>query len=261
MSVSISIVTICFNNLEELKKTIASVDMQGQLPYEHWVVDGSTDGSIGEWLKTTPQPPYRKWISERDKGIADAFNKGVTRATGTVVNMLNSGDTYSHREVLRTVTNEFEEDADLMWLHGKYRLQRGGVWVVIGKPFDPEKLYRGMRSLSHQSMFVKKRLHDQYGLYDVALRNAMDYDFVCRIARERFVFIPEELVTFAPGGTTDVNYLKALAEGRMVYRRHFGASFKLWFWQTRLRGLHAVMKSPVGPLLYRLKVALGLANA
>ena len=260
MSKRISIITICFNNLAELQATCESVDQQTLLPFEHWIIDGSTLTGIKEFLETTPQPAYRKWLCEKDNGIADAFNKGVLRAGGEIINMLNSADAYFDTTVLQTVSDSFEQSPSIAWLHGKYRLQRGGQWVIVGKPFEKEKLYRGMRSLSHQSMFVKKVLHDEYGLYDTSLRNAMDYDFVCRIAAEPVLFIDQPLIVFAPGGTTDTNYLKAIAEGRMVYEKYFGVSFKLVAWQLRLKALYFLLHSFAGPWLYKIKVWLGMEN-
>ena len=260
MSIRISVITICFNNLSELQTTCASVDKQTFLPFEHWVIDGSSATDIKNYLASTPQPAYRKWISEKDNGIADAFNKGVQKASGEVLNMLNSADYYIHENVLETVANAFSKDPQLQWLHSKYQLQRGGIWVVIGKPFEKEKLYRGMRSLSHQSMFVKKQLHEKYGLYDSGLHNAMDYDFVCRITDEPMLFIEQTLIAFAPGGTTHTHYLKALQEGRKVYEKHFGYSIKLVMWQWRLKFLYFLINSPVGGLLYKIKVWLKLEN-
>lgn len=260
MAVKISIITICFNNLEELKTTCKSVDAQLLPPFEHWIIDGSSTPEIRTYLSTISQPAYRKWLSESDKGIGDAFNKGVQRAAGDIINMLNAGDYYYDQNTLSLVTSAFEANPAIQWLHGKYRLQRGGSWVIIGKPFEKSKLYRGMRSLSHQSMFIKKELHTTYGLYDTSLRNAMDYDFVCRIAAEPMLFIEQPLVVFAPGGVTDTRYLKALEEVRIVYEKYFGFSLPLVLWQVRLKLLHLILNSPVGKMLYKLKVWLKLEN-
>jgi glycosyltransferase involved in cell wall biosynthesis len=261
MKPSISVITICYNNLQELLVTLASVDEQTALPFEHWIIDGSSNSHIKDYLEGHPQPSYRKWLCERDKGIADAFNKGIARATGDVINMLNSADHYIHSQTLSIVSAAFVADEHLQWLHGKYQLQRGKLWVTIGKPFEKEKLYRGMRSLAHQSMFLKKELHRKYGLYDTAFTIAMDYDFVCRIAGERFLFIEQPLIVFAPGGTSQTNYLDSLQQTRQAYEKYYGPSVKLRLWQMRLRLLNLLLRSPIGNLLYKLKVALKLENA
>lgn len=261
MKPRISIITICFNNLEELLVTNASVDIQTEAPFEHWIIDGSTDSRIREYLESHPQPAYRKWISERDKGIADAFNKGVVRAQGEVINMLNSADHYINEHILSLVSAAFEADPALQWLHGKYQLQRGNLWVTIGKSFEKEKVYRGMRSLAHQSMFLRKSLHDTYGLYNTSYSIAMDYDFVCRIAGEKFRFLTEPLIVFAPGGTSGTNYLESLRQGKKAYESHYGPSLLLRIWQLRLKVLHWLLHSPIGNFLYKVKVALKLENA
>jgi glycosyltransferase involved in cell wall biosynthesis len=260
MTNSITVITICFNNPGELISTCRSVDQQTAQPYEHWIIDGSTTDEIKKYLSTNPQPSYRKWINEKDNGIADAFNKGVLRASGEIINMLNSGDLYKDENTLSKVSEIFNQNVAMQWMHGKYQLKRGGQWVTIGKPFERKKLYRGMRSLSHQTMFVKRSLHDKYGLYDTSLAISMDYDFVCRIANEPFYFTNDPLVVFAPGGVSDANYLRAMKEGKKVYIKYFGASLKLSIWQLRLKILFYLLHSPIGKYLYRIKVWMGLEN-
>jgi len=160
----ISIVTICFNNPEELKQTCSSIDEQDMCPFEHWIIDGSTKTDIKQWLENTVQPSYRKWISERDHGIADAFNKGVLNSTGDVIYILNSGDRIYDETVLGRVTEVFERDRTVMWCHGKLNMVRGGLWVIVGKPFDKTKLYRGMRGVFHPTMYVRKEVYERRGL-------------------------------------------------------------------------------------------------
>ena len=256
----ISIITICFNNLDEMLATCQSVDNQKLKPFEHLVIDGSTNPEIRNHLQQNPQPPYRKWISEPDKGIADAFNKGVNMTTGDIVVMLNSGDTFFDENALSIVTDAFEKNPSIKWLHGKYQLIRGDQRVVIGKPYEKAKLYRGMRSICHQTMFVKKELHDKYGLYNTEEKIGMDYDFLCRIANEPFVFLNEVLVNFAPAGTSSVQYLQSLKDAKRIYEKHFGKSFWLWLWQIRLKFLYYLLRSPIGKFLYKIKTRLKLEN-
>ena len=202
----LSIITICFNNLEEVLDTCKSVDKQTILPFEHLIINGSTNSQIEDYFLKNNQASYRKIFSERDEGIADAFNKGIEKSTGDIILLLNSGDCLYDKNVLKTVLEKFEEDHELMWLHGKYKYLRSGIWVTLGKPFDPKKLYRGMRSLNHQTMYVKKKLYDKYGLYDNSFKIAMDFDFVARIRNENFLFIPEILAISKPGGISTEEY-------------------------------------------------------
>ncbi len=256
----ISVITICFNNPEDLLKTCASTDAQQTPPLEHLIIDGSTDGRIKSWLEETPQPPYRRWICERDKGIADAFNKGIAHFRGNLNVFMNSGDTFYDATVLAQVEKAFAGDENLQWLHGKVHLLRGGQWVLVGKPFEKEKLYRGMRSIAHQTMYVRRGVYDRHGGFDTTLRYSMDYDFLCRIAGEKATFLPTPLATFAPEGVSSTQYLKAMAEGRKVFRRYYKQPLKQALWKARLTTLYYLLNSPIGKTLYRIKAGLGGAN-
>lgn len=260
MNSTISIITICFNNLEDLILTCRSIDIQETAPYEHWIIDGSTNNDIRNYLQNHTLPAYRKWISEKDNGIADAFNKGILRATGTIVNMLNSGDCYINENVLTAIADIFSMNPDIQWLHGKYQIKRSDQWIVIGKPFEKNKLYRGMRSICHQTMFIKKELHDKHGLYDPGLSIAMDYDFLCRIYNEKFLFLPQPFIIMAPAGVSSTQYLLSLKQAKTVYLSHFTYSLKIDIWQIRLRLLHFLLKSQLGKWLFKVKTRLKLEN-
>jgi glycosyltransferase involved in cell wall biosynthesis len=258
----LSIITICFNNLEEVKATCESVDKQMIPPLEHLIINGSTNDEIQNYFEKAPDVRYRKIINESDKGIADAFNKGIKRSTGEVIVLLNSGDLLYDENVVKLVLSKFDEDKSLMWLHGKYRYQRSGVWVTLGKPFDPKKIYRGMRSLSHQTMYVRRELYDKYGLYDNSFKIAMDFDFVARIRFEKFLFLDEILAINVPGGISTERYNLALKEAGIVVKKYLGFSWKNKLWTLRLKTLKTIQDIPIiGKILYKIKVAMGLANA
>jgi glycosyltransferase involved in cell wall biosynthesis len=255
----ISVITICFNNLSELIETIHSVDCQTIKPHQHFIVDGSTNSEIRDYLTQNPQPDYRQWISEPDNGIADAFNKGVRESSGNIVNMLNSGDFYVTSNVIERVQKEFQNDENLMWIYGKTFLMKGDQRVLVGKLFDPKKLYRGMRCISHQTMFVKKKLHDIHGLYDTNFKIAMDYDFVCRIAFEKSKFIEIPMIEFLPGGAGS-NVFAGLKEVKIAYEKYYGYSIKLFVWQIRLKTIHILLQTKFGLVLNRIKIWLKLGN-
>ena len=256
----ISVITICFNNLQDVLTTCSSVDMQMQKPLEHLIINGSSTPDIKNYAQNNPQPHYRRWVHEPDRGISDAFNKGVRNAKGDIVVMLNSGDAFYHSDVISTVAHEFEKDHSLLWLHSKYELHRGNMWIIIGKPFSKSKMYRGMRSICHQTMFVKKALHDKHGLYDTQLKIAMDYDFLLRIADEKFTFLNIPLVKFAPAGTSNLNYRGSLKEIKNIYKKYYGGSFLLELWQLRLKFLRMLLATRVGKMLFDLKTRLKLEN-
>ncbi|HLF45166.1 MAG TPA: glycosyltransferase [Chitinophagaceae bacterium] len=253
METTLSVITICYQNPDELISTCNSVDKQSRLPDEHLIIDGSADNHIINWLNNTAQPPYRKWIHEEDKGIADAFNKGIKNATGHLIHFLNSGDSYYDPGAIKTVSACFENDPALMWLHSKYVQYRGGIHVISGLPFDKKKLWKGMRQVAHPSMFIKKELYDRYGFFDTELKIAMDYDFLLRIRDEKFIFLDIPLVCFAPGGASDKQFIRGLQEVRNSYRKHIGTDVKQVTWQWRQRMLHFFMQTGLGKNWFSLK--------
>ena len=253
MPYRISVATICFNNPEELKRTIAAVDQQQHRPYEHVIIDGSTSDAIRNYLENTDQPSYRWWVCERDNGIADAFNKGVHNASGEVVHLLNSGDYYYDETVLERVQAVFDNQPEVMWTHGQYLQQIGGEWVITGSPFNPEKLYRGFGKVGHPTMFVKKELYERHGYFDTSFRHSMDYDFLVRIRHEPYSYIPYPITVFTPGGNSNINWKPAFLEVMHSYKTHIG-------WDTRILWGYAyqvffnnLMQTRLGSWLLQLK--------
>ncbi|GAC1397802.1 MAG: hypothetical protein NVSMB63_18120 [Sediminibacterium sp.] len=257
---AVSVITICFNNLADLQRTCCSVDSQTRLPEEHWIINGSTTPDIATWLLHTPQPSYRKWLNERDKGIADAFNKGIAKSAGVITHLLNAGDRYATDDVLENVLKVFNNHTSVQWISGKIELIRGGHPVVVGKPFDKTKLYRGMRSVSHPTWFVKKEVYDRTGLFSSEYRIAMDYDMMCRIAGEPYQFLDKVIIIFDDTGVSSTAYLRSLEENRKIYESYFGRSWQLAAWQFRLKLLHYLLQTRLGKWLMRLKKKAGMEN-
>jgi GT2 family glycosyltransferase len=253
MSPTLSVITICFNNLQELIQTCHSVDEQTILPHEHLIIDGSTNEEVVTWLLKSPQPSYRRWIHERDKGISDAFNKGISHATGELMHLLNSGDKYTSPKSIETVMRHFRDDPSLMWTHSQFVQHRGDVDVISGLPFEPGKLWRGMRTIAHPTMFVKKEVYDRHGLFNTDYKIAMDYDLLVRIRNEKFKFIPTPLVYFAPGGASSKQVKKGMQEVKKSYHTHIGRSILLPVWQFRQQVLYVLLQTEWGKRLFRLK--------
>jgi glycosyltransferase involved in cell wall biosynthesis len=249
----ISVITICFNNLEDLQATCLSVDVQNHAPFEHLIIDGSTNTDIAEWLLTNSQPLYRKWIIERDKGISDAFNKGIRNAKGSIIHLLNSGDTYYGPEVLKMVFTYFQKHNSVSWISGRIYMKRGGIWVHVGVPFSPQQLYKGMRSVSHPTYFLRATVYERVGLFLEKHKIAMDYDLLCRLKGESYAYIDETLIRFDDKGISTTSYLKSLKENIKVYESHFGFSFRCRLWQFRLKVLYWILQSRFGKFLFKIK--------
>jgi len=253
MKDTLSVITICFNNLPELIRTCQSVDRQSQHPDEHLVIDGSSNTEILNWLQSNPQPAYRKWIHEKDHGIADAFNKGLRNATSSITHLLNSGDLYYDVDAIKTVIGYFSNHTELMWCHSQYVQHRGNIDVVSGVSFDKGQLWKGMRTVTHPSMFIKKEVYEKHGYYDTSKKIAMDYDMLVRMRNEKSVYIEKPLVYFAPGGASNVQPSKGLKEVKESYQKYIGYSFKQILWQLRQKTLHYFMQTSIGKKWFQWK--------
>jgi glycosyltransferase involved in cell wall biosynthesis len=261
MNHTISIITICFNNSDDLRLTIESVDAQKTSPFEHYIIDGSANDNIYKLLKEKQfKQTYRKCVHERDNGISDAFNKGIKLSSGEWIMMLNAGDRFYDSDSLRKIEHALIENNKIKWLHAKYQLLRGGLEVIIGKPFARSKTYRGMRSICHQTMLVHRSLYEKYGGYDTSLKFGMDYDLLLRIGHEPFYFIPEPIVHYDVKGISSTQYLQSLHQTGLIYRRYHNWSLKQKIWQQRLILLYYLLQSPFGKWLYKLKARLKLEN-
>ena len=251
----LSIITICFNNLQDLIKTCDSVDCQIEKPFEHIIVNGSTNDDIKDWFNAQNKNNYRLIINERDAGIADAFNKGILLAKGDLIHLINSGDIYYDVNATQIVDKKFNDLPNVNWVSGNIVLHRGGSWVTIGKPFDIKQVYKGMRAISHPTWFVKKEVYDRLGLYK-NYSIAMDYDMMCRIKAEPYAYINYTLIKFDNTGVSSSRYLDSLKQNIEVYEANFGYSLKSRLWQFRLKILHLFLQTWLGKKAFSLKMKL-----
>ncbi|MCX8473049.1 MAG: glycosyltransferase [Sediminibacterium sp.] len=241
MDIRISIITICYNNLLELKKTLESIDIQIMKPFESIIIDGSTNTEISNWLNNSPQPNYRKWQCEKDQGIYDGFNKGVQLSTGDFLNFLNSGDIYSDQYGLEKVSNFIVNNPDIKWLSAKCFMEKFGSRVIMGDIFNPNLVYRGMRKINHQTCFFKKELFEKYGLFKF-YKIGGDYDHIVRIFHEKYGFLNEVIIQFDMTGISNTNYFKGLNETVTIYESYHGFSFKSRWWRFRNKCIFYLLK-------------------
>lgn len=257
---TISVVTICFNDLEELVKTIKTVDEQTLPPTEHLIINASTKPEIANWFSTNPQPNFRRLVNMDNLQIAGSFNRGIEEAKGEYIHLLNSGDLYVSNNALETVENFLQQNTKADWISAKIKTIRTKQLVVVGKPFDPNQLYKGMRSISHPTWFVRKTVYDKVGAYNAAYRIAMDYDMLCRIKSEPYAYLDFTTTYFDNTGISSVKYIDGLKEIVKVYESNFGYSFKCRAWQLRQKLLYYFLNTGFGKWLYASKKKLGLEN-
>jgi glycosyltransferase involved in cell wall biosynthesis len=210
-----SIVTAVLNDKSGLRRTAESLAAQTYKDFKWIVIDGgSTDGTV-EFLKTVTL--ISEWISERDDGIADAWNKGIRRSKGRFVALLNAGDTFDV-DYLETMACYAVEDR-IACCHVRLATKTG---CVIGTMrAEPEKLWRGMH-LPHNWCVVPQRIYAEIGDYP-KLRYSMDFAWLHRYflhyGRAGFIVVPKVLGTYHLGGLSDRNYRASFKENARILRK------------------------------------------
>lgn len=157
----LSIITVNYNNKDGLQKTISSIISQTYKDYEWIVIDGgSTDGSK-ELLEENRQH-FSYWVSEPDKGVYNAMNKGLSHVRGEYVNFMNSGDVFYENTTLEKVFNESLE-GDIVY--GDWYLIKKGDFIFIPAPENVTLDFLYDRNICHQAMFIKSHFLKNEG-YD-----------------------------------------------------------------------------------------------
>jgi glycosyltransferase involved in cell wall biosynthesis len=204
----ISVITVCFNSADTLERALQSVEMQDWPDVEHIVIDGaSRDGTLAVIDKHRHH--LAAVVSEPDKGIYDAMNKGLARATGDVVCFLNADDAYAAPDVLSQVAHEMQQ----------HRLDALLADVAFFRANDPARMVRRYRSdhfhpkrlawgwmPAHPALFMKRGIYQELGGFRTHFRIAGDFDFIARAfgpGKLRYRHLPRVVVHMQAGGVSN----------------------------------------------------------
>ena len=220
----LTIITINRNNAAGLEKTMQSVLSQTCSDFEYVVVDGaSTDDSVAVIKRLAPAFGDRlMWISEPDQGIYNAMNKGIGRARGEYLLILNSGDSLVSPDVLERVSKTVEKEGMPPILYGNIiklfpdgRTQRTSF--INGKEITLKVFYS--LSLPHPSSFIRRSLFDKYGLYDESLKIVSDWKWFLQavvLGEERVIYANIDVSFFDMTGISSANRPLRRQEGQQV---------------------------------------------
>ena len=176
----ISIITVCYNSASTIEKTFISVKGQTYKNIEYIVVDGgSKDDTLA--IMNTYSDIVSQWISEPDKGLYDAMNKGIQLATGDIVGVLNSDDIFTDNYVLEDIANFHSENTIDASVGNIIQFNDAGKTVrkYSAKNWRPEKLKIGFMP-PHPSIFFKRVLFEKYGKYHLDFVSGADYELIVR---------------------------------------------------------------------------------
>lgn len=244
MSKKVSIITISYNSEKTIERTLQSILLQKYRPLEYILVDGgSKDGTIKlikQYIPVFEQAGIEvNFKSAPDRGISDAFNKGIMRSTGEIIGIINSDDRLEENAV-QNITEAFDEETDVvcgdcLWIDEEHDLQ-----YVRKSKLTLDKLKYEM-VLMHPTCFVRKRAYEKYGCFDVGLQFVMDKELMARFHREgaKVKYIPSIITIMLSGGASDANAEQVFKEGIEVAVMNgiprWRAILRAWFKMIRLK--------------------------
>ncbi|HVI49411.1 MAG TPA: glycosyltransferase family 2 protein [Chitinophaga sp.] len=217
----VSIVTISLNAARYIETTIKGVLRQQYPDIEYIIIDGnSTDGTQEIIERYSQQLDY--FISEPDDGISSAFNKGICRAKGELIGIINSGDWYEPDAVKNVVLNYLKAPRHDVYYGQTAYMNEGSVTALLPASAAHFLLPKNMYT-PHPSVFVTRKAYVRYGLFDTGYKISMDYEWLLRatVNGASFKFINARLANYQGGGISETLYNKGLEEcGRA--RTEFG---------------------------------------
>ena len=224
----ISVITPTYNSEKTIARNINSVIQQNYNNFEHIIIDNlSEDKTIeiaSKIYHDNKIPSKLRIISEKDNGISDAFNKGIKAAKGEVISILNSDDLYFNEDVFKLVNSAFDEK-DVLFVHGNLYFVDEKFGSNIRKPLLC-RIEKGM-PFNHPTMFIKKEPFEKWGLFDLSLKYAMDYEIIVRFEKNikgfrqfgKFIDGPPLAIQYA-GGVSWKNEVESINEVREILKKH-----------------------------------------
>ena len=223
----ISIITATYNSAKTVKDTFESVLRQSYNDYEYLIVDGA---SKDETMTVVKEYESRfegrlRYISEPDKGLYDAMNKGLKMATGDVVGILNSDDFYTSDDALQTIADAFNAN-DIDATYGDIHFVNDDDLTKMVRYYSSSVFKRSYMRFglmpAHPSFYCKKSVYEKYGYFDTSYRVAADFENLLRlifINNIKTLYIPKDFVTMRTGGASTAGF----GSRRQIMRDHLRA--------------------------------------
>lgn len=227
----ISIITATYNSGATLRDTIQSVLSQNYSDWQHVIVDGGSKDNTVDIIKEM-EPAYHgrlKWISERDKGLYDAMNKGIAMADGDIIGILNSDDFYSSPEVLSKVIQEMSS-SDIDAVYGDIHFVDDDDLYKCVRYYSSKFFRRPLMRLgyqpAHPSFYCKKSLYDKFGSFDLTFKVAADFEHMLRLIyvhRIKTKYLGFDFVTMRTGGASTnglQSHRRIISDHHKAFKKH-----------------------------------------
>lgn len=207
----ISIITTTYNSDATLKDTIESVLKQTYQNIEYIIIDGASKDNTTSIIKEYELQfgGRLKWISEHDKGLYDAMNKGIYMATGDVIGILNSDDFFTSNHIIQKIATTFINNKELDAIYGDIHFVHPDNLQKCVRYYSSKVFKRGLMRLgfipAHPSFYIRRECFDKYGLYKTDYKIAADFEFLLRVIYKQKIrtkYLPMDMVTMRTGGAS-----------------------------------------------------------
>jgi glycosyltransferase len=219
----ISLITAVYNNERHIESAIKSASEQTYSNIEYIVIDGgSTDRTLD--VINRHRDKIHQFVSEKDKGIYDALNKGINRATGDVIGFLHSDDLLESNTVIEKIASAFQtNEIDGVYSDLDYVTEGNNGFRIVrhwkSKPFTSSLLMAGWMP-PHPTLFLKKSVYEKTGLFNLNYRISADYDFILRTFAQKefkFHYLPQVNVKMRIGGESNRNLERIIKKSKEDY--------------------------------------------
>lgn len=221
----ISIITATYNSAATVRDTLQSVLQQTYQDIEYVIVDGdSKDATLDIVREYESRFQGRmSWKSEPDKGIYDAMNKGITRATGEVVGILNSDDLFIDSESIKKVMDLFDTNLSLDCVYADlYYVSQTDINNVIRKwSSGKQRKFSSGWHPAHPTFYVKKTVYERLGVFDLKFKLAADFELMLRFIEKgeiKMTYLPKALVKMRLGGATSKSITNSINQNKECYQ-------------------------------------------
>lgn len=212
----LTVITIVLNACQSLPKTLESIRLQSYKNIELIIVDGGSQDGTLELIKSH-ECEIDIWMSEPDRGISDAFNKGIALSTGEYLALVNADDWLDPNHFQAAVQHLNSSCADFTFGNLMFHDPSGTpLYTVIGDPQYTRHIRHGMPAINHPSIVSRRSLYDLNGLFDTTFRIAMDYEWLLRnyVRGARGAYLPGVTSHMGAGGISQRRILESLQEVR-----------------------------------------------
>lgn len=238
-----SIITICYNSSRTIERTIKSVLAQSYTDFEYIIIDGASKDNTIEIVKRY-EPLFEgrlKWVSEPDKGIYNAMNKGIMCSKGEIIGIVNSDD-WLEPNALQILVDEIFQDSS-----NRARILTGevlfhyhdGTTQLYPTSYERYEYFakRYRMGLNHPATFVPRVVYDRIGIFDERFKLYADADFIIRCYEDGIGihFIHQVLSNMADGGASNVRSKKELDDSLLKYKKHCKTKIEYFKYATKAR--------------------------